>query len=590
MTELSSPSDPSSRIGLVHRDSRWIALLLTLLGLVLRLWGITWSLPNRQHLYSYHPDEILVLWASHSADVWSGHFNPHFYNYGTAPIYLFSLFRPLAYALLTPGIYTDYLLGRTLTAILGAATVYLTFRLADRAGGPWAGGIAGAFMAVAPAHVMHSHYVTVDVPATFWITLCLYASIGYVQAAKTKSLILAGIAAGLAAGTKYNAGVVLLSVLAACVLSRLKEKRANDPQLRSSPLLNSLGTAMGAFLLAFLASTPGILFWTREFWRDFHYELQHTRTGHGLVFVGTSPGWWFHWTTNLYWGLGLPLLLLVSAGLVAVLWTLARAWRLSQMWEAKTGNWPRIQEGYLVLLAFLIPYYLVIGGAEVKFLRYTIPLIPPLLVLLGCEGAKWMGRSSVPPTVGDAEEKPGIRKGWGLLFAGVWLYTALYTLSFASLYSKEPPQDQAADWLQSHAVGHTLGLTTVPWFYSPPVSPYNGGPQSAPDFYRNLADSPYRLVVLSNDLNRLAEAGPEFVVLSDFEIRDALRLSKEPNYASRPDVQPVTRFLQAVQQDYQPVQTLQNRPAFLPAALLPGGLPPHDWLYPYPALTIWKRK
>ena len=62
------------------------------------------------------------------------------------------------------------LLGRWLTVLVGVGTVLLTFALGKRLYGEKTGAWAAAFLAAAPAAVIFSHYLTVDVPATFFTT------------------------------------------------------------------------------------------------------------------------------------------------------------------------------------------------------------------------------------------------------------------------------------------------------------------------------------------------------------------------------------------------------------------------------------
>jgi hypothetical protein len=252
----------------------------------------------------------------------------------------------------------------------------------------------------------------------------------------------AGIAAGCAAGTKYNTGLVLLAVMVA--------HWGKPKPMRKSAI---------GFVAALFLSTPGILFWTSEFWRDFGYELNHTRTGHGLVFTGTAPGFIFHWSYNLLWGMGLPLLLLVSIGACLALSRLFRQ-KPGKQDEAPSA-FRHLSFHYVILLAFALPYYGIIAQAQVKFLRYTLPLYPVLLTLLAAEGVRlWQlgGRK-------DAHG-PTKRSVWAYLCAGAGgvaaVYTLVYALAFDSLFTQTPPQDQAAAWLSRNASGKTIGLTTEP--------------------------------------------------------------------------------------------------------------------------------
>ena len=43
---------------------------------------------RRRHYFSYHPDESVVLGTAMGMDAFNGKLLPHFYNYGTAQLYL----------------------------------------------------------------------------------------------------------------------------------------------------------------------------------------------------------------------------------------------------------------------------------------------------------------------------------------------------------------------------------------------------------------------------------------------------------------------------------------------------------------------
>ena len=93
--------------------------------------------------------------------------------------------------------------------------------------------MAATLYAVCPLAAQHGHFATVDVPATFWVTAALVAAL------TSRRWLLIGILAGLAAATKYNAGLVLLAGVAAWTLS---EKRA-----LSGLLLLLAGAGLEAF-------------------------------------------------------------------------------------------------------------------------------------------------------------------------------------------------------------------------------------------------------------------------------------------------------------------------------------------------------
>jgi len=164
-------------------------LSLFLCALALRLWGIDWSLPNERHLFSYHPDEgvNLVMGVLENGRDPRPHLDLRFYNYGGLYFYLWqgAVAINQSYGLvrepdsqqptMSPTATFAALLkvGRLLTALLGALMAWAVFALGSRLFGRTAGWIAGAVYAIVPAAVVHSHYATVDVPATFFLTVAL---------------------------------------------------------------------------------------------------------------------------------------------------------------------------------------------------------------------------------------------------------------------------------------------------------------------------------------------------------------------------------------------------------------------------------
>ncbi|MGQ9525800.1 MAG: glycosyltransferase family 39 protein, partial [Armatimonadota bacterium] len=433
---------------------RLAAVVVIAVGFLLRFYGIGWSLPSGIHLFSYHPDEILIVGTARNLSPFEGQLNPHFFNYGSLYLYLISLALPAARALLSNSLYTDYLTARLIAAVMGGATVWLVYLLGRKVASRGVGLMAATLMAIMPLHVMHSHYAAVDVPAGFWVVVSLLGAVHAASDSRARWYVLAGIGAGFAAATKYNCALVVLAAVGAYVLSRLNADTGQKPGFRLLILL------FGVLALSFLVGTPGVLLAPDEFWRDFSYEMWHTRTGHGLVFSGTGSGWWYHLAHNLRYGLGLPMLVACLAGVAVALW--------------------RRHPTDVVLLSFCIPYYAVIGGFEVRFMRYLIPLLPAMAVLCA-EAVAWM-------CTGEDRSAPLRRRltctTAGLVAGAATGWTVLYVLAHVLLFTGIDPRDAARSWMLLNARGRTVGITTEPWFYSPPLSRYNGGPQSARSFWR----------------------------------------------------------------------------------------------------------
>ncbi len=554
----------------------WVTLIL-LLGLGLRLWGLGWSLPNAQHpLATYHPDELVNFAATQNVDLGHGQLDTQFYNYGAFYFYLANFAQtfgrgyglvpttsaPPAESPLPPlemmarqaperaGL---FLAGRAMTALLGAATIPLLFALGTRLFGRQTG-LGGALLyAVAPLAVVHAHFLTVDVPATFFVTLALWASSRLLDV-ETMSVkqawgayTLAGVACGLCAATKYNTGLVLIAPLVAHYLTR----NPNACQLHRKAHFVVMLIAAG---FAFIVGCPGPLINWDAFWNGTYYgtgvryELfEHSRTGHGLLFVNTGPGWWYHLAVSLPYGLGIPLLLLSLAGLVYACRQRSR--------------------GDILLLAFWMLYFGATGFSAVRFARYMLPLFPVLCL--------FAARLVCEPLANQT-----VRRILQVAGALTLVLTGAYTFALTQRMAQPDPRDLAAAYLNEQSPnGASVAFATVPWYYSPPLSP-RFGELAAPR--RRLAAQEitrYQLRIPEQEWDtNVFSPPPDYIVISNIETLHPLDRLRYPNAVA---------WKQAIPAAYQ-TQIFGSTAVF--------GLPPNrtiipdDLLYILPTLTVYTKR
>jgi len=528
---------PTARAG-VRTPALVAAIAAT--GLLLRLAGVRWGLPNSDHYFSYHPDEVFVLVPS--LGFAHGEWNPRFFNYGTLYLYLVGI--PAVALGLAPdpaefpaGLRHLHLLGRLITALMGAATVPVLY-WALRGEGRRLAALAAALLALCPLHIVNSHYATVDVPATFWLTVALAIALSCAARPSGRGGLLLGMAVGLAAATKYNAGLFLLPAALAPVLAPPRSWRWSW----------GLGVLGGA-VVGFIIGCP--YFWTEDFRRGVLFELQHARVGGTLAFVDTGSGWVYHLLRGLPAGLGYGLVAAVALGVAAAVALPSRAVRLALVWSAF--------------------YLLVIGAGRERFIRYLVPLTP-FLAVLGAAGLLW-------PL--QALRRPHSRFIAGLVAAVVVALTALYSAGLVHNVDGPDPRDQAWHELRPavHEGGLRVGFVDRPWFWHPPVSPYNGGPSpySRPFFERWNEMEGGRLVITGWDVRALTDGAPDYFVLADLEAQDLLRLR-------RPEV---VSFLAALDDAYRE-RTEYRRPTPRFAWLAPGRhWAPPDWLYASPHIIVY---
>lgn len=522
-----------------HRTTPLRAALpgIVALALALRLSGLTWGLPDATHYFSFHPDEFDT--AGRAIRILNtGSWDPEFFNYGSLPLYLTTIVSwPFHAAGLVQTVTGTHVVARLLSIVAGAATALVAARIAARlVPAPFAV-LAALAVACAPGHVLHSGFATPDAIATFLAATALLLALRALEGA-SRAFALAGAAAGLAAAAKYSAGLAVAAPVAAALLlpGAVRQRVAR------------IAAAAGAALAAFLVAVPYALLTPARFLADVRYELLvHPREGHLDIFTRTGDGWSYHLLANLPYVLGPPLLVLALAGL-AVMAT-------------------RRRPAGVVLLAFAIPYFLGLGLSQVRFLRYTLPLVPVLAVAAAVALDAYRG------TALARRLRPAIP---GALAVG---YAAALVLLQASALLAPDPRTRAAGWVAANAPpGSTVGLASIPWFHTAAVTPWNGGERSLPRF--NATPAAWRFVVCGDwDAARLRAERPYVLVMSEFEWREAERLRTPEAMA----------FLAALDQGYLPAARFEG---IAPGARRCFGraFAPHDWLYPFAEVRVWRRR
>jgi Dolichyl-phosphate-mannose-protein mannosyltransferase len=264
-----------------------------------------------------------------------------------------------------------FLLGRSVNALLGTATVGLVYRLGGRLWSPAHGLLAAAFLAGAFLHVRDSALATTDAPTAFFVVLSLLGTAGVLRHARVRDYLLAGGAAGLATATKYNAILVLVPLAVSHVA------RGPEPHARGRPGATAWRVA-GATVMAaavFLALDPYLLFDWPEARSDLLWNTSVFAQGR---YVDLGPGWPYHLRVSLRYGLGAGLLGLGAAGLL---------WRV---WARDRAAW--------VLGSFVAVFFAVTGAGRLVHVRYMTPLVP-VLCLFAATAVLGLGRSLPWPRV-----------------------------------------------------------------------------------------------------------------------------------------------------------------------------------------------
>ncbi len=564
-----------------RRRLLYIGLAVFVVALAIRLIGIGWGLPNEDRNQSLHPDEPVVWAYSQQVEPAKGRFTPGFYNYGTLYLTVLRITTDVvgAYGAAPEddseeaqwrAIGRYHLAGRVVSAVAGALTAVVVLLVLFPRVGVFGSLFGAAAMAFAPGHVVHSRFQTVDVLATLFLALSLYFALRLIppdgeggpdDKGFMRLALWSGVFAGLSAGTKYT-GILALVALAVVLLLDARRIR-----------WKALAAGVGASVLAFVLATPGAVLDSARFFQDFKYEMTHTQAGHGLVFAGTSPGFIFH-AWNLFVCFGL---FLTTLGVIG----LARACIKRHRWA-------------MALAAFAVVYYVLIGRAEVKFMRYVFPLLPVLSVGFG-----WLvSRAHMHPKL--AWRAPVMvlsilaLGGLGGGVAGVLGGGLSSTVLMTSWMVEPDARDVVAKEIKQDAEpSDDVGLVSDPWFYTPSLFPDAGLSRAVPFEVRDAkmreaSDPAVVRYVPENpderfDLDKrlITELRPKYIVFSSFEWRDIDRLRSLPS--------PPDEYKIQIGRAEEFMDVLKTRYTLWKVHGLDGIILPHDLMYVRPEIEVWKR-
>jgi hypothetical protein len=472
-----------------HHEAVLLGMILSA-GAALRLVGLNWD--GGQWL---HPDErqiyfvsLGLAWPHSLAEALrpDSPLNPHFFAYGSLPIYLLrlvsTLVAPLSAVLRDPD--NLHLVGRPLAALFDLGTVYLTYRLAKRLGsdagrrqGSSAPLLAAALASVAVLSIQLAHFYTADTLLTFFVVLALNLAADVARGAGLRRHLALGAAVGLALATKVSAAPLLLVVLVAFRLRRAdggKQQAASDGQdptrkdelasritnhaSRTAPHASRVTSLQpivgGAALAAIVAATTFVLVQPYALidWRTFLAgTLRESQIAWGALdvpytrqYVGTLPYLYSMWQTAL-WGLGLPLGLAGWAGfaMAAIRWL-------------RRGPWADT-----LVLAWAGPYLAITGLFHTRYLRYMLPLVPVL-----CLFAAWLlagypeSRQPDPSDANEPAPGSGLRRKVGVAVRWAVILLSLgYAVALVSVYTVPHSWITTSQWIyRTVPSGSTLAV------------------------------------------------------------------------------------------------------------------------------------
>ena len=401
---------------------------ILVIGFGLRVLGIGVGLPDT-------PDPRETLIAQDILNLLNFTAPPEIYNWpGTAWFYLIALVgKVLSICGLVMTEARIIWLARFINVLLSTGTIWLTYCLGSRIGNKRVGQIAACFLTVAMLHATNeSRFALVDIPATLCVTLFLWLAARDTHLTLRTCLWL-GIVAGIGIAVKFPTVFVGLSLLIF---------------IRTENLYRKFATVAGVAAITFTLICPYWLIdllsseWN-HFFGDFWYETRHYHKGHFGLFATGDTDWlsrFLYLWTLLKWGMGLPLALLVSFGVIYALAKSVLSLRKSATTNLLTDE--KMQKA-LMILVFVIPYLLFIGTFKVSFTRHLLILYPALTVLAAIFLVSLDKRICI------------------LVGSAVWLYSFVYTAAFASVMLSQPTTQEVSEWVSTN-IPHESSISRAP--------------------------------------------------------------------------------------------------------------------------------
>lgn len=234
-----------------------LLVLILALGFALRAIQTHLGLP-----YVYNFDDPQV--AAHALNILkTGDWNPHFFAYGSLMIYVDAIVDAANYLRLaghpigaresliaydqlamidriavpadgSPVWYwmishpSFYLWNRTVTALFGAGTIAVTYAIARRIVPSPMALVPPLLLAVVPIHIAQSGLTTTDIPVGFMVGVATLAAMVFAETGGLTAFVTSLVFVGLAAATKYNSGLILVTPLLALVMRHT----ARQPAIR----------------------------------------------------------------------------------------------------------------------------------------------------------------------------------------------------------------------------------------------------------------------------------------------------------------------------------------------------------------------
>jgi len=265
-----------------------ICLLLIVFGVFVRFYNLSWGSP-----YFFHPDERNIA-SSVSQISFPNNMNPHFFAYGSFPIYTIYFLGVLQnlttinlFHLNIPFLRVSFenaiIIGRVISSLFSIILLFLLFKTGKIVGNTKSALIGTVFASLSVGFIQYAHFATFEIWLSLFTLLLLNLLLKYGKTPTLKILIYISAVTGILVSIKISSLILLpisIFVILASEIFKLKVKRKYSFLAFEKIVLKAIVTITIALIIVFITS-PYFWFGTQEFLGSIIYETN--------VALGTLP-------------------------------------------------------------------------------------------------------------------------------------------------------------------------------------------------------------------------------------------------------------------------------------------------------------
>lgn len=412
-------------------------LLITLIGAFFRFYNLLWGAT-----FYFHPDERNIA-SSVSQLHFPGQMNPHFFAYGSFPIYLIyflgiiwnNLSSLISHLSSSSSVSFEQaiLTSRFFSALLSTLLIPSIFFIAMKMKNQMAGVLAAIFTAIGVGVIQFAHFGTFEIWLALLSVWLFYLCLRLTENASVKNIALTGMLIGLLLAIKISSLVFLLFPLLAL----------NSFLLNKKYIFIKYSLIVCIAFVTFVITSPFAILDFTAFISSIKYESS--------VALGTLPvfytGQFLNTVPVVFQFLHIYPFLLNS--LVTIIFVLSFIYLLFLNFKKPSPLYKLLAAFYLILLISQAILF-------AKWTRYMVPTLPFIYLIIAI-------------TVSDFIKI--LKKGGYYALGIILLISTIFTLSyFVAVYTQPDSRIEASLWAKENIPANSKILSEV---YDLGITPFN---------------------------------------------------------------------------------------------------------------------